>query len=507
MSQVGLPISRLIAVTLNLTSAFASFANLNSALVLGESDVIDTQTRIKAYNTLAQVAADFGTTAPEYLAAVVFFAQLPQPTLLYIGRWAHTATNGRLFGANLTAAQQALANFTAVVSGGFHIAVDGNAAINVAAINLSGVTNLNGVATAINTALTSAAAGATVSWTGSQFVFKSATTGATSKVVALTPPTSGTDISGLLGCNAAAQPREVDGIAPESALAAVTLIDQLTTYWYVLNTDACPDMVDADREAIAAFIEGDATPHIYGFTSSESAILDGSSTTDVASVLQAGLYKRTFIQFSTTSPYAVLSLIALFMTVDLQGVNTMITGAYKQEPTITPELLTSAQASVLDKKGCNYYATFSNGVPVIVNACMICTTISPGGGANEVFIDEIFGADGLANAIQVDFFNLLAAIPKLPQTDAGSELGANAIEAALTQFVQNGYIGPGTWNAGGFGQLATGQFLPKGYYVFVPPVASQAQAARAARASVPYQIAAKTAGAIHTANILLNVNP
>lgn len=504
--SIGLSVSRLIAVSLSLTSAGAQFANLDTLLILGQSDVIDTQTRIVEFDTLPAVATAFGTSAPEYLAASEFFSQTPTPTICYIGRWAQAATSGRLFGAILTATQQALANFTAVASGGFHITVDGGAAVNVATINLSGASNLNGVATLINTAMTSASVAATCSWTGSQFVFKSNSTGTASKVVALTAPSAGTDISGLLGCNAAASPREVDGIAAESLITAVTLIDQLPTFWYALNDDACTSAVSADRQAVAAYIEGASTtsvPHMYGFTSQDTNAVVSSATTDIGFILNALGYKRTFVWYSSMSKYAAAGIFGDLLTVNFQGSNTMETMAWKQIVGVVAELLTGAQASALDAKGYNYFATFNNGVAITVNGWMVCSSKL----ANQVFIDEIFGADALANQIQVNYFNLLVANPKVPQTDSGSHLGANAIEAALITFVANGYLAAGTWNAAGFGQLAQGDLLPRGYYIYTPPIATQAQNIRATRQSVPYQVAAKTAGAIQSANILLNVNP
>jgi uncharacterized protein DUF3383 len=507
----GLPVSRLIRVSLSLSSALASFANLNSCTLMGESDVIDTTQRMMAFSSLLEVGQMFGVTAPEYLAAEAYFSQVPQPAQVYIGRWAHSPTAGRLLGGALTQAEQAMGNFTTVTNGGFHITVDGGTAVNVTGINLSAAGNLNAVAAAVQAALTSATVAATCVWNGSQFVLKSNSTGATSKVAPTTAPTTGTDLTPLLNTSLATGAVEHDGAAAETALAAVQALDGQGTYWYALNTDACPDMVDADREAIAAYIEASGTTsgniHIYCFTAQSPVALDPTQSTDVGAVLNAGGYQRTFVQWSSTSHYAACSEIALFMTVDLEGSNTMITAAYKQEPGITPEQLSTNAANALDQKGYNYYAAFNNGVPVLVNGCMICTSITPGGGSDEVFIDEMVGADGLANAIQVDYFNLLAGVPKLPQTDAGSHLGANAIEAACKQFADNGYLGPGQWNSGGFGQITTGSFLPKGYYVYTPPIISQAQADRAARKSVPYQVAAKTAGAIHSADIAVTVNP
>jgi hypothetical protein len=504
--STGLSVARLIAVSLSLTPAGAQFANFNSLLIMGESNVINVSERIRSYGSLEDVVADFGTGVPEFTAAERFFGQSPQPTQLYIGRWAQSATQGLLIGDSLTLAQQALSNFTTVTSGGFQIAINGGSLVNVSGINLSGATTLPGVATLINAALTTATVAASVSWNAAigSFTFATTMTGASASVAVLTPPTSGTSIAGLLRCNGASNPSLVQGAAAESALAAVTAMDLLPTQWFAFTDDACPDIADADHEAIAAYIEAAATPHLYGFTSQEVSAWNSALSTDIGSVLQAGGYQRTFVFWSIQNQYTACGAFGDLLTTNLAGSNTTITLAYKQvigEP--TSNTITDSQADVLDSKGYNYVAPYNNGVSIITNGWCVCSSPE----ANQVFIDEIYGALALANEIQTNYFNLLVQNPKVPQTDAGGHLGTLAIEAALDAFVTNGYLAPGTWNSGGFGQLAEGDFLPKSYYVYQPPIASQQQANRTARQSVPYQIAAKTAGAIQSADISLSINP
>lgn len=125
MAVSTLPISRLINVSVSLAPQAAQAQNLNSLLILGSSAVIDPVTRMRAYSTLAQVAEDFGTSAPEYLAAVLWFEQngsaSGSPASLLIGRWVETPSAAQLYGAPLTPAQQNLANFNSIASGTFRI--------------------------------------------------------------------------------------------------------------------------------------------------------------------------------------------------------------------------------------------------------------------------------------------------------------------------------------------------------------------------------------------------
>jgi hypothetical protein len=159
-------------------------------------------------------------------------------------------------------------------------------------------------------------------------------------------------------------------------------------------------------------------------------------------------------------------------------------------------VLTSTQAATLNGNNYNYFALFNNGATIIVNGKV----------ASGNYIDAVQGVDALANQIQTNMFNIQTAVPKVPQTDAGMNTLATGITAACDTFVTNGFLGPGTWTAGGFGQLKQNDFLSKGYYVYAPPISTQAPANRAARQSVPYQVAGKLAGAVHTASVLLNIN-
>lgn len=488
----GLPVSRLINTTVNLQPTAAAFANINSLLILGDSDVIDTDTRIVSYGGLTDVATAFGTSAEEYKAAALYFGQTPKPSQVYIGKWAQAATKGRLIGGALTEAQQALSNFTSITTGALKIAIDGGAPTTTSSLNFSAATSMAAVAAIINTGLSTAA---TCTWDGSHFIIKSTSTGSSSSIGFATAPGSGTDIKALINATAALGARSVTGIAAESALAAVTAIDAKPTYWYGL-TIASANVVDSDHTAVAGYIEAATRDHVYGVTTAEATAIDPSSSADIGSVLKAAGYKRSFVQYSSTTAYAVASALARVLTTDFNASNSTITLAYKQEPGVTAETLTTAQADALDAKRYNYFVNFDNSTAIIVNGMM----------AGDAYVDEIVGTDWLANQVQTNVYNLLYGSKKVPQTDAGNHLIANAIESACIAGVNNGLLAPGTWTNTGFGQLQQNDFMAKGYYVYAPPISAQASADRAARKSVAFQVAAKLAGAVHSADIVINVN-
>lgn len=493
-----LPISRLINVSVNLAPPAAQSQNLSSMLILGGSQVIDVVQRMRAYNTLAAVVTDFGTNAPEYLAANLWFQQTPQPTQLLIGKWASNPTPGQLIGAPLAAPNNLLATWTAIVNGSFKIQIDALALQSLTALNFSAALSLNGVAAIINGILV----GAVMAYdaVNNRFVVTSNTTGVASIVSFATAGVGGTDISAKLGLLGGGGGYQANGIVAETALAAVTLFDQqFGQQWYGL---VVPNAVDADHQAIAAYIEAATTFHIYGVTTSNVGVFNPGDVNSIPFLLKASGYNRSVVQYSSMplqqgAVYAVVSLLARILTTDWTGNKTAITLEYKQEPGVTAETLTATQIGILESKNCNVFVAYNNNTAIIEPA--VCSS--------GQFIDTIVGTAAFAVGIQTAVYNaLFTSTTKIPQTDAGMHILATAIEQQCIQFENDGLLAPGTWTSGGFGALNTGDPMPKGYYIFVPPVSTQSAASRAARLAAPIQVAGKLAGAVHSANVAVTVN-
>ncbi|MER0991621.1 DUF3383 domain-containing protein [Pseudomonas aeruginosa] len=489
-----LAVSDVVSVQVVMSPKAAATRDFGALLILGSSPVVDVNERIRQYSSLDGVVADFGTSAPEYLAANLYYSQSPQPETLFVGRWAKTATSALLKGGALSEAQQALSNFTAVTAGGMKITIDGTLK-SLSAIDLSAVTNLNGVASAVTTKL---GASGTCVWNAEfdRFEITSSTTGVTSTITYAEAPASGTDISALLGLVTGVASAPVNGVAAESLVDAVAEIAGISNAWYGLQV-ADATLSESDVLAVAAFIEGSGQSRIFGYTTQNALALDGTSTTDIVAKLKAANYKRTFVQFSSSSPYAAASIFGRAFTVNFQGNNTTITLKFKQEPGVTAEGLNETQAAALKAKNCNVFVNYSNDTAIIQEGVM----------ANGYFFDEVHGLDWLQNDLQTAVYNLLyTSTTKIPQTDQGINRIVTTICQRLDQAVANGLVAPGQWNGPEFGALKTGQFLSTGYYVYAPPVATQSQADREARKAPVIQVAVKLAGAVHFVDVIVNVN-
>ncbi|EAA3206434.1 DUF3383 domain-containing protein [Salmonella enterica subsp. enterica] len=281
----------------------------------------------------------------------------------------------------------------------------------------------------------------------------------------------------------------------ETLLQAVNAVLNYTN-WYGLAVADDEDIDDADWLSVAAAIEASSLSRILAITTQDPEAINTTSTTDLAYKLKAAKYGRTFVQYSTSSRYAALSAFGRAFTVNFNGSNTTITLKFKQEPGITYETLTTNQAAALDAKNCNVYVYYENDTAILQQGVM----------SSGDFFDERHGLDWLQNYVQTNLYNLLyTSTTKVPQTDAGVTRLLSNVEKSMDQSVTNGLVAAGVWNGGPIGQLDSGDTLTKGYYVYAQPLSEQAQADREARKAPVIQVACKLAGAVHFADVQINV--
>lgn len=82
-----LSIDNIVKVNVGVAATSRAHTNGNNVgLIIGTSNVISAADRVKTYRNLEAVLEDFTTTAPEYRAAALYFAQTPTPASLVIGR-------------------------------------------------------------------------------------------------------------------------------------------------------------------------------------------------------------------------------------------------------------------------------------------------------------------------------------------------------------------------------------------------------------------------------------
>jgi hypothetical protein len=496
--MTALPLSNLLNITLNLTAAPLPVQNFQTALVIGSSTVIDTVQRYRTYANFTAVANDFGSTTPEYLAADAWFSQSPTPNSLYIGRWVESNSAAQLVCGPLSTTNSLLATWTAITTGAFTITINGSQ-YTASSLDFSAQTSLSGVASVIQTALNSLLSNTTCVYQSpyNNFVITSPTTGTGSTITVLSAPGSGTDISAIMSGTTATGAYVATGLAAETALAAVTYFDiTYPTLWYGLYV--CGGIA-TDYLAIQAYIEAETGQHFQAIPTQDANTLVSGNTTNLAYKLKAAKYNYCFCFYSSTSLYAAVSALARILVTNWNASNSAITLMYKQLPGITADNLTVSQSSIAAAYNCNMYVNYN----IQGNYPIVQYGICPSG----QYVDTVVGACVLKSTILSNMFTALSSGNKIPMTDAGQSILDNQIVLACESFVSNGYLGPEVWDGPSFGNLATGQWVQKGYYIYQPPVSSLSATVRATRASVPFQVAAVLSGAVHTSSVLINVAP
>jgi hypothetical protein len=307
---------------------------------------------------------------------------------------------------------------------------------------------------------------------------------------------SGTDISAQLKLTSATAISLVDGYDAETPVECAAALANKSAAWYGLMFAASVQPTDNQSLDVSALIEALSISRIYGVTITDSGVLSALVTTDLASLQKDAGYKRSFCQYSLNA-YAVASMFGRAFSVDFNANRSTITLMYKQEPGVVPEDLSENEASVLKDKRCNVFASYVNDTQIIQYGTM----------SGDAWFDEIHGLDWMQDAIQTNCYNTLyTSKTKIPQTNAGVNVLVNSISAACDQGVNNGLVAPGVWNADGFGQISTGDYLANGYYIYAQPIELQAQSDRDARIAPPIQVALKLAGAIQELDVLVDVN-
>lgn len=487
---MSLNISRIVDVNISVSPLALQRAGFGVLNIVGISDVIPLSERVREYNSIDDVAADFSTSDEEYIAAGIYFSQTPQPTTLYISRRADSAYSAELLGgAN---AEDTVATWAAISDGAFDIDVD-TVEENVTACDFSAVVDMDDVAAEIGSNFTG-----TCTWDedNTRFILRTASTGATASISFANAPASGTDISGLMDALSTDGGTVSDGVDAETISESLSAIEAINSKWYGLSfTSEVRDDSQTSAGTIDDVLDAaawcEARIKLFANNSSDRNTLVSGNTSNISYQLSQLGYARTFTVFNDDD-YPAISTFARGASVDFNGTDTTITYKFKQLPGVDASDLSASQATAVSDANSNYYAEF--GTQLSGDTVSI---LSEGVVASGVFIDEVIGLDALENYIQTDIFNYLyQSATKIPQTDEGVAGISQKLEEVLKQFINNGFAAPGNVDIDG-----EDVFLDQGYLIITGLVENQSQADREARKAPPIGFILKGAGAIHSVTI------
>ena len=262
----------------------------------------------------------------------------------------------------------------------------------------------------------------------------------------------------------------------ESYTDALNEIIKAGGSWYGL---VVADRTESVVLEVAAWAE--ANVKLFGTATDDAKVLNGAVRTDIAAKLMDKQYFRSFVVFDreATTEFNEAAIMAKCFTFYPGGE----TWANKRLAGITADRLAEGEYIAASGKNCTTFEMFKS------------FALTQGGktAAGE-WIDVIRFRDWLHNEMQADVaFALINGDGKIPYTDEGITILANAMQKSLQLGVRRGGIAPE--------ELDENDKIIPSYTIKKPKAAQISPNNKASRVLNDLGGSARLAGAIHVANI------
>lgn len=445
------------------------------------------------------VANLFGTNSDAYRAAQALFSATPKPRKALIAKYVKDgltteATASKIVGSTVSVPY---IKYKEINNGYLSFVLDGEV-ISLESLDFTLVSSLKDVATVINGAIEEDLGIELVfDEVGERFIIQSKKAGEGKNFGYLFD-------NGLEGSYIGAMLNLIDGrgtiingqdsrvFGKESPAEALTALNNANTGFYGIyfaNT-----LTDGELEEAHDWVAA-ADKKVMAVTAVRVADIEYTDS-NIFKKLAKKNSKRLMVQYNNTgNAHAAAELLGIAITTLWNGVNTAKTVKFKEQTSVqSDDRITLNEASKCRKLGINFYTDYSS-VNMLAEGTML----------GKEFIDITTGSDAFADALQVQAFNKLKGAEKIPQTDRGQEILISSLVVVGEQFKTNGFLGKGKWTKGDIGELKDGDQLD-GYYFYSESFDMQDQSDREARKMMPIMVAAKLAGAGHTADIVLSFN-
>lgn len=495
-------INNVINVTLLEEGRAAARDNINvCAIVTSQTGVLSTGERWRSYKTATAVEQDWGASSVTAAFANTFFGTSPNPVsaggTLVIGYWNAAGetlpeTAGVLRGAEISQAV-ALPALRQKNDWSFGIEIDGTEH-EVTGIDGTTVATLSDVVARIQAAITPAVA--SVVFDGSRIVFSSKTTGADSVVGFAVPIESGSFIGDVLAIASGSGAVQVNGesvaqVEPETQLECLS---KLKAQVNIKGAAFIDKILDAQVPLIASWAKANAVIVYETFTGSAALEVDPVNPAWAVTLASQSNFRMLYSKAGNRK-FGV-SYMARTHTVNFNGERTAIT-LHLKTMNVPAEEYSQTEIDKAKRVGLDIYTTIKD-VPCVLSS-----------GAND-FVDNVYNLMAYVDAVQTDTFNLLKTTPtKVPQTYYGVDQLEDCVEKTTVGFVRAGVFNPGTWTLPDFfgdRDMFLRNIEQNGYYVLAGDLKDQSTADRQERKSPVVQVAVKNAGAVHSADIIINFN-
>lgn len=497
----SISINNVINVALLEGGRLAARDNVNVVGVLTSSqDVLNSNERYRVYKDVASVLADFGTSSKVGKAAQTFFATSPNAVnfggLFVVGYWRGAQEITSDTSATLKSAELSevtvVKEMQQIANGSFTITVDGGVEIEATGLNFQSVDSLDDIASIIDNAIV----GATATVDNLGIVITSDTDSSTSTLTYLGEATSGTFIGNILNLAEGTGAELTQGVDSETLVVetkveAITQLKALTNLYGAVFLDK---PTSSEAKDLATWSKANSVLMYDVFSSPTNLQRDTSNV--VYDIALSGLDTYRMLYSKVANRQFAVAYMARTHTVNFNAENSANTMNLKELP-ITPEEFSQTEVSACKSVGLDIYTTIKQ-TPIVLTS------------DKNDFVDYRYNLIAFKDAVETDLFNLLKSTStKIPQTTKGVNQLVSQCEKTTRGFARAGVFAPGTWSSpDSFGDLETFKrnISEFGFYFLAGSLAEQPQSDREARKSPVIQGAVKMAGAIHQADIIININ-
>lgn len=454
---MDLPITNIVNINVNFLGAGIGSFNVNNlALITSDAFLSNPNGDLyRAYVSLSQVGVDFGTSTETYQQAAAVFSQ--QPSILSGG-------GNLIIFPGFTNSSIAT---VAVSAGGSGYKVG----------DVLGLTQTGGNGGYVTVA--------TVNGSGTVSAVTVAQGGIGYSAAASLPTTGGAGTGATI---------TISTVTTESLTQAIARTQVLVFYVGIISTNYG---ANSTWTALAAAVQGYVNKILF-LPSNATLDIQGAFTT----IKSATDYNTRCLYYSNATSLQGRLFAAAYasrlLSANAAGSNTALTMNLQQLEGIPADTgITQTIVGICATAGVDIYPSTAGYAGVYSN------------GANK-YADEVWNLIAFVAQLEVNGFNALATVgTKIAQTEPGVSTLKNAYKQACQQFVNNGYIAPGSWTSAevfGNPDNLVANVAQYGYYIFSQPVNQQSVAARAARQAPLIQIAIKEAGAIHSSIVNVYIN-
>jgi hypothetical protein len=513
-------LTNIINITLQSAQQGALPDNPNIVAIMTESQsVLSTADYYRAYTSVADVQSDFGADSNEasYAAAVLGKPQNPVSgggrVVIGYHRGASeavAATAATIQGVALTV-DDLLTSLQAISDGSFSIDIDGTT-VEVTGLDFRTVTTLAGISALIDAELNDGGesptdlATLTFDSVDNDAIITSETTGASSTITVMSEASSGTFIGNIIKLAAGDGATLTQGAASgtltaETKVAALTRLKSAVNFKGVMFIDestTAGSITEHDAYTVGSWCQ---TNKVLGYDVFSAASAYTTATTNIAWYIKlAGFTNYRMMYHSAGNRKMAAAKMGGMHSVNFEGENTAKTMNLKSLTGVAPDNLSQTVIDACKVVGLDVYVPLkgSTGPAGLLTS-----------GAND-FTDNVYNKMVLEDQLQTDLANVLIQTnTKIAQDEQGVNQLVSQLEKTTRRFVRANVAGPGTWTSPdtfGDAEQFNRSIEQRGYFFQAGSLADQSAASREARESPVIQGAIKFTGAIHSADVIVNVN-